>query len=110
MSTTTSSAGRPAGPGTTPVPGSAVAAGTAPTEAAARATVGVESTARSMAEAAAEPASGITGAQSLVRALEAVGCGSAQGFLLSRPIPLAVLLELLEEGAGHLRSSIAGRV
>jgi diguanylate cyclase (GGDEF)-like protein/PAS domain S-box-containing protein len=47
---------------------------------------------------------------SQLTALEAVGCGSAQGFLLSRPVPLAVLLELLEEGAGHLWSSIPGRV
>src|SRR3712207_9498533 len=45
----------------------------APTREAAASLTGVETTARSVAEAAAEPATGITGAQSLVRSLEAVG-------------------------------------
>ena len=51
----------------------------APTHAAAEATLGVETTARTMAEAAAEPRTGITGAQSLVCSLEAVGVEVAFG-------------------------------
>jgi diguanylate cyclase (GGDEF)-like protein/PAS domain S-box-containing protein len=47
---------------------------------------------------------------SQLAALEAIGCGSAQGFLLSRPVPLAGLVQLLEQGAGQLWPGIPGRV
>jgi EAL domain-containing protein (putative c-di-GMP-specific phosphodiesterase class I) len=42
--------------------------------------------------------------------LESIGCGYAQGFLLSRPISLAALCELLEQGAGQLWPGIPSRV
>ncbi|GAB3361623.1 putative bifunctional diguanylate cyclase/phosphodiesterase [Modestobacter lapidis] len=42
--------------------------------------------------------------------LESLGCGYAQGFLLSRPVSLAALEELLEQGAGQLWPGIPGRV
>ena len=42
--------------------------------------------------------------------LEALGCGYAQGFLLSRPVGLTALCALLEEGAGRLWPGIPGRV
>jgi diguanylate cyclase (GGDEF)-like protein/PAS domain S-box-containing protein len=42
--------------------------------------------------------------------LESIGCGFAQGFLLSRPVSLAALVELLEQGAGQLWPGIPGRV
>jgi diguanylate cyclase (GGDEF)-like protein/PAS domain S-box-containing protein len=42
--------------------------------------------------------------------LEAIGCGFAQGFLLSRPVSLAALCDLLEQGAGQLWPGIPGRV
>ena len=45
------------------------------TREAAASLAGVETTARSVADAAAEPATGITGAQSLVNALEHAGAG-----------------------------------
>jgi diguanylate cyclase (GGDEF)-like protein/PAS domain S-box-containing protein len=42
--------------------------------------------------------------------LESIGCGYTQGFLLSRPVSLAALEELLEQGAGQLWPGIPGRV
>ncbi|QXG76960.1 acetolactate synthase large subunit [Modestobacter sp. L9-4] len=125
---TTASAG-PSTAGTTvatqvsPAPGSgpAPAVPTTPTDAAAQATLGVETTARSMA-AAAEPVSGITGAQSLVRSLEAVGVdvvfGIPGGAILPLYDPLfdsAVRHVLVrhEQGAGHAATGYAqatGRV
>ena len=42
--------------------------------------------------------------------LESIGCGYAQGFLLSRPVGMAALVELLEQGAGQLWPGIPGRV
>jgi diguanylate cyclase (GGDEF)-like protein/PAS domain S-box-containing protein len=42
--------------------------------------------------------------------LESIGCGFAQGFLLSRPVSMAALVELLEQGAGQLWPGIPGRV
>ncbi|WP_166521155.1 putative bifunctional diguanylate cyclase/phosphodiesterase [Modestobacter roseus] len=41
--------------------------------------------------------------------LEGVGCGFAQGFLLSRPVPLGALTELLDAGAGRLWPGLVGR-
>jgi acetolactate synthase-1/2/3 large subunit len=128
---TTSSAGRTAaapGPSAAPSAGPAPGAGpapatpTAPTEAAAAATLGVETTARTIAEAAAEPVSGITGAQSLVRSLEAVGVevvfGIPGGAILPAYDPLfdSALRHVLvrhEQGAGHAATGYAqatGRV
>jgi acetolactate synthase-1/2/3 large subunit len=128
---TTSSAGRTdaaPGPAATPAVGPAPGAGpapatpTRPTEAAAAATLGVETTARTTAEAAAEPVSGITGAQSLVRALEAVGVevvfGIPGGAILPAYDPLfdSALRHVLvrhEQGAGHAATGYAqatGRV
>jgi len=109
---------------TSPAPGAgpAPATPTTPTDAAAQATLGVETTARSMAEAAAEPTSGITGAQSLVRSLEAVGVdvvfGIPGGAILPLYDPLfdsAVRHVLVrhEQGAGHAATGYAqatGRV
>ncbi|MCW2619793.1 MAG: ilvI, partial [Modestobacter sp.] len=114
---TTSSAGRTA-PGATAAPGAgpAPATPTVPTEAAAQATLGVETTARSMAEAAAEPVAGITGAQSLVRSLEAVGVevvfGIPGGAILPAYDPLfdSALRHVLvrhEQGAGHAATGYA---
>ncbi|WP_222265205.1 putative bifunctional diguanylate cyclase/phosphodiesterase [Modestobacter marinus] len=40
--------------------------------------------------------------------LRAMGCGYAQGFLLSRPIPLPVLVELLRSGEGTLWPGAVG--
>ncbi len=63
----------------------------APTQAAAAATVGVESTDRSLADAArpaGAPATGITGAQSLVRSLEAVGVDLVFGLPGGAILPL----------------------
>jgi acetolactate synthase I/II/III large subunit len=130
---TTSSAGRTAAPGSAtpaagPAPGPAPGAGPAPatpappSEAAAASTLGVETTARSMAEAAAEPVTGITGAQSLIRALEAVGVevvfGIPGGAILPAYDPLfdSALRHVLvrhEQGAGHAATGYAqatGRV
>jgi EAL domain-containing protein (putative c-di-GMP-specific phosphodiesterase class I) len=42
--------------------------------------------------------------------LQALGCGSAQGFLLSRPVSLAGLVGLLEQHGGQLWPGIVGRV
>jgi diguanylate cyclase (GGDEF)-like protein/PAS domain S-box-containing protein len=42
--------------------------------------------------------------------LESIGCGSAQGFLLARPVALAGLVQLLEQGAGLLWPGVPGRV
>jgi diguanylate cyclase (GGDEF)-like protein/PAS domain S-box-containing protein len=42
--------------------------------------------------------------------LEAIGCGFAQGFLLSRPVPLSGVVQLLDEGAGQLWPGVPGRV
>ncbi|GAA4747534.1 acetolactate synthase large subunit [Modestobacter marinus] len=129
---TTSSTGRTAaahpssaaGPAAGPAPGAGPAPATAvpPSEAAAQATLGVETTARSMAEAAAEPVTGITGAQSLVRSLEAVGVevvfGIPGGAILPAYDPLfdSALRHVLvrhEQGAGHAATGYAqatGRV
>jgi diguanylate cyclase (GGDEF)-like protein/PAS domain S-box-containing protein len=46
---------------------------------------------------------------SQLTALEAIGCGSAQGFLLSRPLALGGLVTLLEQGAGSLWPGIPSR-
>ncbi|MFQ1001422.1 acetolactate synthase large subunit [Modestobacter sp. SSW1-42] len=118
-STVTSPAPAPApAPGSGPAP----ATPTTPTDAAAQATLGVETVARTMAEAAAEPAAGITGAQSLVRSLEAVGVdvvfGIPGGAILPLYDPLfdsAVRHVLVrhEQGAGHAATGYAqatGRV
>jgi acetolactate synthase I/II/III large subunit len=122
---TTSSPGRTdaaTGPSVTSAAGPAPGAGpapatpTAPTEAAAQATLGVETTARSMAEAAAEPIRGITGAQALVRSLEAVGVevvfGIPGGAILPAYDPLfdSALRHVLvrhEQGAGHAAQGYA---
>ncbi len=94
----------------------------AATREAAAALAGVETTARTVAEAAAEPATGITGAQSLVRSLEAVGVevifGIPGGAILPAYDPLfdsAVRHVLVrhEQGAGHAATGYAqatGRV
>ena len=42
--------------------------------------------------------------------LQALGCGFAQGFLLSRPVGLAALLELLDVADGRLWPGIVGQV
>ena len=42
--------------------------------------------------------------------LQALGCGFAQGFLLSRPIALAGLVQLLDVDGGRLWAGAAGRV
>ncbi len=92
------------------------------TREAAAALTGVETTARSIAESAAEPATGITGAQSLVRSLEAVGVdvvfGIPGGAILPAYDPLFVsrvrhVLVRHEQGAGHAATGYAqatGRV
>ncbi|CCG04682.1 acetolactate synthase large subunit [Blastococcus saxobsidens] len=94
----------------------------APTREAAAALTGVETTARSLADAAAEPATGITGAQSLVRSLEAVGVdvvfGIPGGAILPAYDPLfdshvRHVLVRHEQGAGHAATGYAqatGRV
>ena len=108
---------------TTSSPGRTAASHTSSaTEAAAQATLGVETTARTMAEAAAEPATGITGAQSLVRSLEAVGVEVAFGIPGGAILPLydplfdsriRHVLVRHEQGAGHAATGYAqatGRV
>ncbi|MGY1608521.1 MULTISPECIES: acetolactate synthase large subunit [unclassified Geodermatophilus] len=92
------------------------------TREAAAALTGVETTARSIAESAARPASGITGAQSLVRSLEAVGVevvfGIPGGAILPAYDPLfdshvRHVLVRHEQGAGHAATGYAqatGRV
>ncbi len=42
--------------------------------------------------------------------LRALGCGFAQGFLLSRPLSLPALVATLDDGAGHLWPGQVGRV
>ena len=42
--------------------------------------------------------------------LESLGCGYAQGFLLSRPVGLAALVALLDQGAGQLWPGVPSRV
>jgi EAL domain-containing protein (putative c-di-GMP-specific phosphodiesterase class I) len=42
--------------------------------------------------------------------LQNLGCGFAQGFLLSRPVDLAGLVQLLDANAGRLWPGIVGRV
>jgi diguanylate cyclase (GGDEF)-like protein len=42
--------------------------------------------------------------------LRALGCGFAQGFLLSRPLSLPALVATLDAGAGHLWPGKVGRV
>ena len=88
----------------------------AATREAAAALAGVETTARSVAEAAAEPATGITGAQSLVRSLEAVGVevifGIPGGAILPAYDPLfdskvRHVLVRHEQGAGHAATGYA---
>ncbi|MGR7023486.1 acetolactate synthase large subunit [Geodermatophilus sp. URMC 62] len=99
---------------------------TTPSESATRdaaaALTGVETTARSIAESAAEPATGITGAQSLVRSLEAAGVevvfGIPGGAILPAYDPLfdsrvRHVLVRHEQGAGHAATGYAqatGRV
>jgi len=114
------SAVQPAAPA--PGAGPEPATPTSTTESAAAATLGVETTARSMAEAAAEPRTGITGAQSLVRSLEAVGVdvvfGIPGGAILPLYDPLfdsdiRHVLVRHEQGAGHAATGYAqatGRV
>ncbi|MGY1829867.1 acetolactate synthase large subunit [Geodermatophilus sp. SYSU D01180] len=92
------------------------------TREAAAALAGVETTARSIAESAAEPATGITGAQSLVRSLEAAGVevvfGIPGGAILPAYDPLfdsrvRHVLVRHEQGAGHAATGYAqatGRV
>ncbi|WP_104523171.1 acetolactate synthase large subunit [Blastococcus atacamensis] len=92
------------------------------TREAAEALTGVETTARSVAESAAQPATGITGAQSLVRSLEAVGVdvvfGIPGGAILPLYDPLfdskvRHVLVRHEQGAGHAATGYAqatGRV
>ncbi|WP_336032119.1 acetolactate synthase large subunit [Geodermatophilus sp. FMUSA9-8] len=92
------------------------------TREAAEALTGVETTARSTAESAALPATGITGAQSLVRSLEAVGVdvvfGIPGGAILPAYDPLfdsrvRHVLVRHEQGAGHAATGYAqatGRV
>ncbi|WP_222265209.1 acetolactate synthase large subunit [Modestobacter marinus] len=122
---TTSSTGRPAAPGPTapsrppavaaPGAGPAPATPVPPTEAAAAATLGVETAARAT-PATPRPATGITGAQSLVRSLEAVGVevifGIPGGAILPAYDPLfdsAVRHVLVrhEQGAGHAATGYA---
>src|SRR4051812_48856019 len=88
----------------------------APTREAANALAGVETSARSVAAAAAEPAIGITGAQSLVRSLEAVGVevifGIPGGAILPAYDPLfdssvRHVLVRHEQGAGHAATGYA---
>src|SRR5687767_12986135 len=88
----------------------------ASTREAAASLAGVETTARSVAEAAAEPATGITGAQSLVRSLEAVGVevifGIPGGAILPAYDPLfdsevRHVLVRHEQGAGHAATGYA---
>src|SRR4051794_20760184 len=102
--------------------GRAAATREAATREAAAALTGVETTARSIAESAAEPVSGITGAQSLVRSVEAVGVevifGIPGGAILPAYDPLfdSALRHVLvrhEQGAGHAATGYAqatGRV
>src|SRR5687767_9468377 len=92
------------------------------TREAAASLAGVETTARSVADAAAEPATGITGAQSLVRSLEASGVdvvfGIPGGAILPAYDPLfdshvRHVLVRHEQGAGHAATGYAqatGRV
>ncbi|MGY1833599.1 acetolactate synthase large subunit [Blastococcus sp. SYSU DS0510] len=94
----------------------------ATTREAAASLTGVETTARSVADAAAQPATGITGAQSLVRSLEAVGVdvvfGIPGGAILPAYDPLFDshvhhVLVRHEQGAGHAATGYAqatGRV
>src|SRR3954463_7879920 len=94
----------------------------APTREAAAALAGVETAARTMADAAAEPVTGITGAQSLVRSLEAVGVEVAFGIPGGAILPLydplfdsgiRHVLVRHEQGAGHAATGYAqatGRV
>ncbi|MGY1636449.1 acetolactate synthase large subunit [Geodermatophilus sp. SYSU D00742] len=96
--------------------------GESATREAAAALAGVETTARSVAEAAAEPLIGCTGAQSLVRSLEAVGVevvfGIPGGAILPAYDPLfdsqvRHVLVRHEQGAGHAATGYAqatGRV
>src|ERR671921_2797847 len=96
--------------------------GGSPTREAAEALTGVETTARSVEEAAAEPLTGISGAQSLVRSLEAVGVdvvfGVPGGAILPAYDPLfdshvRHVLVRHEQGAGHAATGYAqatGRV
>ncbi|WP_448615901.1 putative bifunctional diguanylate cyclase/phosphodiesterase [Modestobacter sp. URMC 112] len=42
--------------------------------------------------------------------LEQLGCGYVQGFLLSRPVGTAALVELLDRGVGQLWPGVPGRV
>ena len=88
----------------------------AATREAAASLAGVETTARSVADAAAEPATGITGAQSLVRSLEAVGVevifGIPGGAILPAYDPLfdsnvRHVLVRHEQGAGHAATGYA---
>src|SRR5215207_3260333 len=88
----------------------------AATREAAAALTGVETTARSIADAAAQPATGITGAQSLVRSLEAVGVevifGIPGGAILPAYDPLfdsevRHVLVRHEQGAGHAATGYA---
>jgi acetolactate synthase-1/2/3 large subunit len=88
----------------------------AATRDAAASLAGVETTARSVAEAAAEPAVGITGAQSLIRSLEAVGVevifGIPGGAILPAYDPLfdsnvRHVLVRHEQGAGHAATGYA---
>ena len=93
-----------------------------PTRDAAAALAGVETGARSVAEAAHAPTQGITGAQSLVRSLEAVGVevvfGIPGGAILPLYDPLfdskvRHVLVRHEQGAGHAATGYAqatGRV
>src|ERR671921_1674124 len=83
---------------------------------AAEALTGVETTARSVAESAPEPATGITGAQSLIRSLEAVGVevifGIPGGAILPAYDPLfdsdvRHVLVRHEQGAGHAATGYA---
>src|SRR4051812_37903814 len=83
---------------------------------AAAALAGVETTARSVSDAAAQPATGITGAQSLVRSLEAVGVevifGIPGGAILPAYDPLfdssvRHVLVRHEQGAGHAATGYA---
>ena len=86
------------------------------TREAAASLAGVETAAPSVAEAAAEPATGITGAQSLVRSLEAVGVevifGIPGGAILPAYDPLfdskvRHVLVRHEQGAGHAATGYA---
>ena len=88
----------------------------AATRDAAASLTGVETTATSVATAAPEPATGITGAQSLVRSLEAVGVevifGIPGGAILPAYDPLfdsrvRHVLVRHEQGAGHAATGYA---